>query len=250
MVIGTMLMLSSIAVATLLSSWGPGPVWIRALVLSVVICLAALTQVACVYTWQNIVYEFNRMPAGVAFQLASQIANALNLAIPMMIVLSILAAIGRWRIGPPSLHPMQIRIVDVMMGIGVLAFLFAVNPEVQQRYNEIGLSEAKYNDVIATTGWLGNYVISRGDYPTVGQYRFETMMLATIVAPIAALGTIEDQTLRLTATVLSADGKQRLDRESTIPLGESPIEAAEQLAQQVADGLRADGAVELIEASR
>ncbi len=189
MVIGTMLMLSSIAVATLLSSWGPGPVWIRALVLSVVICLAALTQVACVYTWQNIVYEFNRMPAGVAFQLASQIANALNLAIPMMIVLSILAAIGRWRIGPPSLHPMQIRIVDVMMGIGVFSFLFAVNPEVQQRYNEIGFSEAKYNDVIATTGWLGNTVISRGDYPTVGQYRFETMMLAAIVAPIAALVT-------------------------------------------------------------
>lgn len=189
MVIGTMLMLSSIAVATLLSSWGPGPVWIRALVLSVVICLAALTQVACVYTLQNIVYDFNRMPAGVTVQLASQIANGLNLAIPMLIVLSILAVLGRWRIGPPSLHPMQIRIVDVMMGIVALAFLFAVNPEVQQRYNEIGFSKAKYNDVIATTGWLGNSVISRGDYPTVGQYRFETMMLAAIVAPIVALVT-------------------------------------------------------------
>ena len=70
------------------------------------------------------------------------------------------------------------------------------------------------------------------------------------LAPIAALCTIEDQTLRLTATVLSADGKQRLDRESTIPLGESPIESAQQLAKEVADGLRADGAVELIEASR
>ena len=70
------------------------------------------------------------------------------------------------------------------------------------------------------------------------------------LAPIAALGTIEDQTLRLTATVLSADGKQRLDRESTIPLGESPIKSAQQLAKEVADGLRADGAVELIEASR
>ena len=70
------------------------------------------------------------------------------------------------------------------------------------------------------------------------------------LAPIAALGTIEDQTLRLTATVLSADGKQRLDRESTIPLGESPIESAQQLAKEVADGLRTDGAVELIEASR
>ena len=58
------------------------------------------------------------------------------------------------------------------------------------------------------------------------------------------------RTLRLTATVLSADGKQRLDRESTIPLGESPIESAQKLAKEVADGLRADGAVELIEASR
>ncbi|MEC8473942.1 MAG: hydroxymethylbilane synthase, partial [Planctomycetota bacterium] len=61
---------------------------------------------------------------------------------------------------------------------------------------------------------------------------------------------IEDQTLQLTATVLSADGKQRLDQESSIQLGESPIESAEQLAKEVADGLRAAGAVELIQTSR
>jgi len=70
------------------------------------------------------------------------------------------------------------------------------------------------------------------------------------LAPIAALGEVNGQTLSLKATVLSGDGKQRLDHAGSIQLGEDYLAAAAELAGEVAAALEADGARELINASR
>lgn len=70
------------------------------------------------------------------------------------------------------------------------------------------------------------------------------------LAPIAAFAEVVGQTLHLQATVLSADGKQRLDQKSTIQLGDRWIDSASALATEVADALLADGAAELINSAR
>ena len=65
------------------------------------------------------------------------------------------------------------------------------------------------------------------------------------MAPIGALGRVAQSELRLSAVVLSADGRQRLVASEV----GSPSEA-ESLGVQVADALLAQGAAELIAASR
>ncbi len=70
------------------------------------------------------------------------------------------------------------------------------------------------------------------------------------LAPIAALGQVNGQTLSLKATVLSADGKQRLDHAGSIQLGKDFLSSASELAVEVAAALEEDGARELITASR
>lgn len=66
------------------------------------------------------------------------------------------------------------------------------------------------------------------------------------LAPVAAWGRIEaDGLLRLTAAVLSVDGRQRLFAEDT-----AAAESAEELGQKVAADLAAQGAAELIRAAR
>jgi hydroxymethylbilane synthase len=77
----------------------------------------------------------------------------------------------------------------------------------------------------------------------------ERAMLAALrggcLAPIAAWGRGEDRRLWLTGRVLSADGKQRLEAE----LSATAAEAVE-LGNRVATALLADGASELVRASR
>ncbi|MGC6443710.1 MAG: hydroxymethylbilane synthase [Rubripirellula sp.] len=70
------------------------------------------------------------------------------------------------------------------------------------------------------------------------------------LAPIAALGEVNGQSLSLKATVLSGDGKHRLDRAGSIQLGEDNLAAAAALAGEVAAALEADGARELINVGR
>ncbi|MCH1497169.1 MAG: hydroxymethylbilane synthase [Rubripirellula sp.] len=70
------------------------------------------------------------------------------------------------------------------------------------------------------------------------------------LAPIAALGEVNGQTLSLKATVLSGDGKQRVDHAGSIQIGEDYLAAAAELASELAAALEADGARELINAGR
>jgi hydroxymethylbilane synthase len=65
------------------------------------------------------------------------------------------------------------------------------------------------------------------------------------LAPIGALGRIEDGRLHLSAVVVSADGSRRLDASDAA----SPDDAVA-LGRRVADALLAQGAAELIAASR
>lgn len=77
----------------------------------------------------------------------------------------------------------------------------------------------------------------------------ERAMLAALeggcLAPIAAWGRVEDETLKLTGRVLSPDGTQRIEATLT----ESPNEAV-QLGRRVAGELAAQGAARLIRAAR
>jgi hydroxymethylbilane synthase len=87
------------------------------------------------------------------------------------------------------------------------------------------------------------------DAPTRAAVTTERALLAQLrggcMAPVGAWGRIEQDTLHLSAVVLSADGGQRLARNDA-----APIENAEALGRRVAEKLLADGAGELIRSSR
>lgn len=82
----------------------------------------------------------------------------------------------------------------------------------------------------------------------------ERCLLASLhggcLAPIAAYAEVKDQELLLRATVLSSDGKQRLDYQSSIELGVDWITTAEELANAAAEALNKQGATELIQSAR
>ncbi len=84
--------------------------------------------------------------------------------------------------------------------------------------------------------------------------RAERTLLAALhggcLAPIAALGEVSGQSLRLRATVLSSDGKQRLDHDATVQVGEDWMGTAQQLAQEVSQILQEEGASKLIHQGR
>lgn len=93
-------------------------------------------------------------------------------------------------------------------------------------------------------------VLARLDHPpTHAAVRAERAMLAALeggcLAPIAAWGRLEDGTLVLTGRVLHPQGTQRLETTAT---GDPAL--PEQLGRQVAEVLIAQGAAELILASR
>jgi hydroxymethylbilane synthase len=77
----------------------------------------------------------------------------------------------------------------------------------------------------------------------------ERSLLATLrggcLAPVGAWARFEDNQLRLTAAVLSRDGRERLVAEAT-----GRIEAAVELGRLAAEELLAKGAAKLIESSR
>src|SRR6185312_6340428 len=88
------------------------------------------------------------------------------------------------------------------------------------------------------------------DFDTHSAVTAERALLRTLsggcLAPVAAWGRIEgDGQLRLTAAVLSIDGRQRLFAEQT-----SAGSTAEELGQKVATALANQGADELIRAAR
>jgi hydroxymethylbilane synthase len=64
-------------------------------------------------------------------------------------------------------------------------------------------------------------------------------------APVGARADVEGDRLRLRGSVLSPDGKERLDAE-----GEGPLTEAESLGKRLADGLLARGAGRLVAAAR
>jgi hydroxymethylbilane synthase len=68
------------------------------------------------------------------------------------------------------------------------------------------------------------------------------------MAPVGALGQLQDDRLSLTAVVLSADGRQRLVAQSSVAAKNQ--NDAEQLGRRVAEDLLAQGAAELIQSSR
>lgn len=70
-------------------------------------------------------------------------------------------------------------------------------------------------------------------------------LLGGCLAPVGAWGRVEHSQLHLTAVVLSADGRQRIEETSVAP----PSDARE-LGRRVADALLARGAAQLIAASR
>jgi len=88
-----------------------------------------------------------------------------------------------------------------------------------------------------------------GDTPTYQAVTAERKLLFTLrggcLAPVGAWGRMENARLRLSAVVLSRDGERRLHVEDDAP-GEQAADLGERLAEQ----LLAQGAAELIAASR
>jgi hydroxymethylbilane synthase len=83
----------------------------------------------------------------------------------------------------------------------------------------------------------------------------ERRMLAALhggcLAPIAALAEVSGGRMTLHGTVLSSDGRQRLDKQSSVAFDEADWRAsAEALAAEVSEGLLGEGAAELIEQQR
>ncbi len=83
----------------------------------------------------------------------------------------------------------------------------------------------------------------------------ERRMLAALhggcLAPIAALAEVSADRLTLCGTVLSSDGRQRIDKQASVPFDEANWRAcAEALAAEVSDGLLGEGAAELIQQQR
>lgn len=83
----------------------------------------------------------------------------------------------------------------------------------------------------------------------------ERRLLASLhggcLAPIAALAERIEDGLTISATVLSNDGTQRIDKQETIEFSSDQWRAsAERLAAMVSDQLIAEGAAELIQAQR
>jgi hydroxymethylbilane synthase len=71
------------------------------------------------------------------------------------------------------------------------------------------------------------------------------------LAPIAAYAQVHGQTMKLTATVLSQDGSQKLEEKHELPTtAESMLATAHQLAQLAATALLERGAADLINAAR
>ena len=83
----------------------------------------------------------------------------------------------------------------------------------------------------------------------------ERRMLAALhggcLAPIAALAEISGGQITLCGTVLSNDGRQRIDKQSSVAFDQpSWRSSAEALADQVSEGLLGEGAAELIQQQR
>lgn len=83
----------------------------------------------------------------------------------------------------------------------------------------------------------------------------ERRMLAALhggcLAPIAGLAEVSSGRMTLCATVLSNDGRQRIDKQASVAFDEADWRAcAEALAAEVSDGLRGEGAAELIQQQR
>ncbi len=70
-------------------------------------------------------------------------------------------------------------------------------------------------------------------------------LLAGCLAPVAALAKVHEEELRLHARVLSPDGRQVIENRAHGPRGQ-----AEEIGQQLAELLLAQGAMELIECAR
>ena len=70
------------------------------------------------------------------------------------------------------------------------------------------------------------------------------------LAPIAAFAEVNKDALNLNATVLSADGKKRLDQQSSIHLTGNWNDCASEIATTVSNALLEQGAAELISAAR
>ncbi len=83
----------------------------------------------------------------------------------------------------------------------------------------------------------------------------ERRLLASLhggcLAPIAALGQVVENELRLQAVVLSTDGTERLDQQASVPFDtDNWAEAAAQVSKIASDALIDRGAKELIESER
>ena len=113
--VGSWTMVGTLSTLTLLCSWGPGPVWLRSLALCLTTFLFCLQMSAVDYLLNS--YFF--------LDFEEQILIAFAIVVTVMMILSLFAALGQWRIGPPSLDPIRIRIIDVMFGTAALAILFA-----------------------------------------------------------------------------------------------------------------------------
>ncbi|MEM8668202.1 MAG: hypothetical protein AAGG48_11840 [Planctomycetota bacterium] len=126
MYLGYWVMIGSLSVLTLLCSWGPGAIWIRAIAM-----LLASTSL-----WL-IIYATELLRDGLSEFLISygpEFVEVLVITVPLMMTLTFVAAFGRWRIGPPSEQPIRIRIVDIMIGTAAMALLFVATQGEDQRF--------------------------------------------------------------------------------------------------------------------
>jgi len=177
-VIGIVCMLmasSSVAVVAILCGWGPGPMWYRGMLVCATVTVYAVTLVGVELVLNNLYFDSVYYPTETPMQLASHISNGLSLVVPMAMALVFFAAVGRWRIGPPSLGPVKLTIAHVMIGTALLAVLFVVNAEIQHRYYQILFADFEGD------------TMGGGDFTSVSGQRFQTMMIASVTAPIAAV---------------------------------------------------------------
>lgn len=166
---------SVLGIVILLGAWGPGPMWLRLLAVVAAVCGWSMYYIGVDTLFDNWYFDRPYYYPSAGMQLASHIGHGTSLAVPMMMIMVLVAGLGRWRIGDRSLGPIQFGIAHVMIGTGLLAVLFVVNAEIQHRFYSMLFSEQ--NLVMGT----------ENDFASVNAQRIQTMMIAAVTAPVCAI---------------------------------------------------------------
>ncbi|MEM8668201.1 MAG: hypothetical protein AAGG48_11835 [Planctomycetota bacterium] len=121
--------LTPLAMATLFCSWGPGPLLYRCLLLIAVVVSCSLISSLTIATVDTLRHDLDFY---VDFVNTVQVVAVI--AIPLMLLLSVFAALARWRIGPHTMNAIRIRIYDVMLATMAIAIQLAISSRMGMSY--------------------------------------------------------------------------------------------------------------------